>query len=184
MKNAPVYWQWSEHDVITFVGRYCLLNHGFFQMIWLGFKHIIIQINVNKYLCSSCIFNFPFPPLDRNAILHTLQNTKAKNIDKTKEQFSILEHKRYAKKMPFGVFLLGLKVARDEYILILFFSMLHPTLFLKWDPTDVWINAFSKQVSPLWHANTYAQFILDSYVFETYYSSYMTKMDHTMASSL
>jgi hypothetical protein len=52
-----------------------------------------------------------------------------------------------------------------------------PTLFLKRKPCDVYINVFSICVGPLWETNTYAQFVLNSYVVITYCISYLIKVD-------
>lgn len=56
-------------------------------------------------------------------------------------------------------------------------STMKTNIILKCKPCDVCINVFSICVGPLWETNTYAQFVLNSYVVATYCISYLIKVD-------
>ena len=76
--------------------------------------------------------------------------------------------------MSFELLLQELQIPRDEYIFLLRSFLTHPTLILKRDPTDIWVNAFAKSIPDLWQANTDAQYVLDAYATAKYVSSYIT----------
>ena len=59
-----------------------------------------------------------------------------------------------------------------------------PTLILKRDPSNIWINPFAKSMTNIWQANINAQYILDAFATMKYVSSYITKIDWTMTISL
>ncbi len=57
-------------------------------------------------------------------------------------------------------------------------------IFLKQTPKNIITNAFNICATHLRFANIYIQFILNPYVVATYYTSYMTKINKSIALKL
>jgi hypothetical protein len=69
----------------------------------------------------------------------------------------------------------SLNLNESTYILSLRSKLTKPHIFFKKTFKNIKINAFSICAVHLWFANTNIQFILDSYVVATYYTSHMKK---------
>ena len=86
--------------------------------------------------------------------------------------------------MKFEEFLNKFEINEETYILAIRSLLNRPQIFLKRGLNDIRTNAFNKNISHMWFANTDIQFILDHYVAATYCTSYMTKVDKSMTTEL
>ena len=73
-----------------------------------------------------------------------------------------------------------MNVTMEEYIYFWRSKISTPTIYLKRNTKDVYINNFNVNLSFAWNANMDIQFILNAYGVASYCTSYMTKLDTTM----
>ena len=86
--------------------------------------------------------------------------------------------------MKFEEFLNKFEINEKTYILAIRSQLNRPQIFLNRGLDDIRTNAFNKNISHMWFANTDIQFILDPYAAATYCTSYMTKVDKSMTTEL
>ena len=134
---------------------------------------------------SNCRFHYPQPSMKKTEILTPLiqptDNTGTTSYNQVLEYLQNIEDTNIPK---FEEFLEHLHIDEDTYINVIRGTLKRPTLFLKRDLSNIYTNPFAPSIANLWRSNTDAQYILDPYAAATYCTSYLTKVDNTITSSL
>lgn len=114
-------------------------------------------------------------------ILEPLLEKNEKIISNSMKIYSTLQIENYDASCTVQDFLDQIQITDDEYILALRSTIQRPTLLLQRKPSQIWNNSFAKQMPLLWNANIDAQFILNAYATAMYCSSYIAKVNKSMA---
>ena len=122
-----------------------------------------------KMVTNICRFNFPLPTVPRSMILEPLIETHFKE-DKLKEMKKLYDQienfrdeMKYGQDVAFETFFEKLKLAEDQYLKAIRYSLKCPTLFLKRSPFEIRINNYNPNLLKAWRANMDLQFVLDPY---------------------
>ena len=130
----------------------------------------------------SCRFGAPFPPMDQTRILTPLPDEEREKIDKDESKKIRNDIARINQLLDsdieivdFSNFLDLTKFSLDQYIYIVRSQLKANKIFLKRDPKDSRINAYSPKILLLMQSNVDVQFVLDPYACIQYIVDYINK---------
>lgn len=128
-----------------------------------------------------CRFNIPFFPMDKTRILLPL-NLDTENDYSSTLEIVRLELQNVTSDTPdFYEWLNILGIELDRYIMTVRSTLTKPKIFLKRQPSEISVNAYSEKILSLHRANMDIQFILDPYFCATYVVNYTTKANRSMS---
>jgi exonuclease III len=139
---------------------------------------------------SRCRFEFPKPPMLATQLLHPLdpEHPQLKQAQQTWARIqralnNIQPHE--VQHVSVEQFVNStLRVSVDQYILAVRSTLHRPTIFLKRQPSEMFINAYNPTAITAWQANMDIQYVLDAHAAASYVASYMMKGQRGMSSVL
>ncbi|XP_050303800.1 uncharacterized protein LOC126741439 [Anthonomus grandis grandis] len=148
----------------------------------------IIQFNTHHHSKSCqkdvkgykvCRYHIPYLPMDESIILMPI------NIDRVKEPelrkamsekyFTIMTKLNAKPELSFEHFLADLGMSKEEYINIIQHNIFKPTLFLKRQPKDGFINNFNEEIFSMMKSNMDIQLVYEPYGCCSYIVGYINK---------
>ena len=124
---------------------------------WWIYKHTDMQ-KPEKGGHKICTFNFALPPVPRSMILEPFKEIhfKEDELNKMKKHYDqmkkFLDEMKYGQDIAFETFLEKLKLAEDQYLKAIRYSLKRPALFLKRSPLEIRINN-NPNLLKAWRAN-------------------------------
>ena len=95
-----------------------------------------------------------------------------------------LDNIKEGEDISFDELLLQLKVTEENYLLAIRSSINTPTVFLKRNPNELWINNYNPACLSAWRANMDIQYVLDVYACAVYIVNYISKAQKVMSKLL
>ena len=160
VKDAPVFEQSDDHDIVDFINRYVSCSSDVSQNEKAA---LLIQTHKHSKTCRQkgkaiCRFGYPIPPMPRTMILRPLSedvtDSGSDDNDDVGDDDEILKQ-RFAKiedllkenkdgiNGSFPDFLQTLELNEDQYIKAIRSSLKETKLFLKRDPCDIRVTAYA-----------------------------------------
>ena len=146
VKDAPVYGECDDSDVIKFIDQYVSCSSNVDNSL----KQLIkLQTHKHSKTCrkrgkSICRFGYPIPPMSKTIILTPFPNDdnnreesnseERKNLEKMyKKITSVMKDEKDGINMPFNTFLTKLEMSEEQYLKAIRTSLHQPEVFLKRD---------------------------------------------------
>lgn len=152
--------------------------------------HDLIQYQVHKHAntCkkkvgkNKCRFGFPKPPLPETLILEPLPvTTRTRDKEKFSEIWKSVavelnRRGRNPQENPeISDFLTEIGISYENYIFGVRSTLKRPTVFLKRQLNEAFVNPYNPEILRHWRANIDIQFVLDTYACAKYCVGYMMK---------
>ena len=186
LDNAPLYTgsQENEKRCVEFIDEHICCKK----------ENVDVDVNLQRhdhsFTCwkgknkSECRFNIPYPILKNTMILHPLE---VEDLRQHKKNFMSIkeELKKFYKsneKVSYELFLEKiLKMDEETYLNAIRSSLTRPTVFLKRNSDEIFINAYNQKILKLHRANMDIQYILDPYACTAYMINYINKSNRGMS---
>ena len=176
MKNALQCEQNANEEIINFVDKYITYKNDQSDEMR---ELMNLQTHRHAETCKKgshkiCRFNFHLPPVPRSMILEPLKETyfKEDELKEMKKYYDrikrFLGEMKHGQDIAFETFLEKLKLAEDQHLKAIRYSLKRPTLFLKKSPFEIRKNNYNPNLLKPWRANIDLQFVLDPYACAVY----------------
>ena len=182
VKNCPIYGKESDDEICKFIDRYvtCRRHHEFIAVQ----IHKCAKKTCYKRPSQECRFNFPRFPMPKTVILQPI-----KNAEYTKEQLSQIKSNYRKVKIALkslndteidtntsaNDFIKSQCLSYEEYLTTLRYSVDAPTVFLRRNISDIYVNNYNPILLSAWRANMDIQYCLDPYSIVQYIVKYVCK---------
>ena len=190
IKNAPLLNTSSKEDIIDFIERNITCKRpeekdGSNEEHNTLAELVKFQLHRHSHTrkkgnSRKCCFNIPLPPMKETQILEPIdpEDDTVDIVELRKSWQKIqnfLDGLDLGSRMTFGEFLQKLNISEAQYILGIRSSLKQPTVFLRWTPWEIRVNAYNKHIILAWRAHMDIQYVMDVYACAKYVASYITK---------